>query len=553
MSVGTTDLMAKVAASAAFTSAAGNNTHGEGETITEFLSFDGNGNNIQVKDSDNETFNVSLSAIANELGMSIDTLKQELGIENLEGANAAQATGETQAAGGTKSSDEIQTEIDNLNTEKEEAMETLEALETTIKQLSEEIQDKLNKAAQEQEAKVEAYQEDVEKAIQENVQNYIAANKSENPMSKEDLQRNINSSIRGIDGIGGGTDVISDLFMISGELATLDNSLAQMKELTDKVSGIDQQISDKTSELETAKAAEEAANASQAKSCDPIGFKDASGNQFDFIVMDGAFDTTSDFLGAEGNWDAMKALDTTGESDAPDGKVDINELKAANIGLVMTNANGEQEIMNADKIAEMFGDDFTIDLNSYDKNGTYEGITDADADGNGVIDQDLQGTFKLSSSKLGEVDGYNTLDDQEWLANKYGLTADVKTADGVSESAKAVGADEVDGDADAKDLNYYTEFYATYAETAKNLREQLEQQWQIHGLNEEFIESVNKSAGLIAENKVADVKTEDEADGTEGVNETEDTDTPLNAVTGAAETGEEDKKDEEKEPEEQLA
>ncbi len=551
MSVGNTDLMAKVASSTAFTTAAGNINHGEGETITEFLSFDGNGNNVQVKDSDNETFNLSLTALANELGMSVDDLKKELGIENLEGANAAQAAGETQAAGGTKSSDEIQGEIDGLNAEKEEAMETLEALETTIKELSKEIQDKLNKAAQEQEAKVEAYQEDVQKAIEENVQNYIAANKSENPMSKEDLQRNINSSIRGIDGIGAGTDVISDLFMISGELATLDNNLAQMKDLTDKVSGIDQQISDKTSELETAKAAEAAKESSQAKSCDPIGFKDASGNQFDFIVMDGAFDTTSDFLGAENNWDAMKALDTTGENGAADGKVDINELKAANIGLVMTNADGKQEIMNADKIAEMFGDDFTVDLNSYDTEGTYEGITDADADGNGVIDQDLQGTFKLSGEKLGDVEGYNTLDDQEWLANKYGLTADVKTTDGVSESAKAAGVNEVDGEAETKDLNYYTQFYATYAETAKNLREQLEQQWQIHGLNEEFIESVNKSAGLIAENKTADVK-EEETEGTEGTNETEDTNTPVDAVTGATEAENEDK-DEEKEPEEQLA
>lgn len=550
MSVGTTDLMAKVAASNAFINAAGNTTHGEGETITEFLSFDGNGNNVQVKDSDNETFNVSLSTLANELGMSVDTLKQELGIENLEGANAATATGETQAAGGTKSSDEIQTEIDDLNVQREEAMETLEALESTIKELSEEIQDKLNKAAQEQEAKVEAYQEDVEKAIQENVQNYIAANKSENPMSKEDLQRNINSSIRGIDGIGAGTDVISDLFMISGELATLDNNLAQMKDLTDKVSGIDQQISEKTSELETAKAAEEA-SAAQAKSCDPIGFKDANGNQFDFIVMDGAFDTTSDFLGAEGNWDAMKALDTTGENGAADGKVDINELKAANIGLVMTNAAGEQEIMDADKIAEMFGDDFTIDLNSYDKNGTYDGITDADADGNGVVDQDLQGTFKLSGSKLGDVEGYNTLDDQEWLANKYGLTADVEAEDGVSKAAKEAGVNEVDGDAEIKDLNYYTEFYATYAETAKNLREQLEQQWQIHGLNEEFIESINKSAGLIAENKAADVKTKDEVDDAEETGKTEDTDTPVDAVTETAEAGTEDKEkeDKEKEPE----
>ncbi len=546
MSVGTTDLMTRVAASAAFTTAAGNNVHGENETITEFLSFDSNGNNIQVKDSDNETFNLSLSALAEELGMSVDDLKKELGIDNTEATqetNSTEATKETTST--NKTSDEIQEEINGLNAEKEDAMDTLEALESTIRDLSKEIQDKLNKAAKEQEAKIEDYQEEVQKAIEENVQNYITASKTDNPMSKEDLQRNINSSIRGIEGIGGGTDVITDLFMISGELATLDNSLAQMKELTDKVSTLDQQISTKTSELETAKAAEEAA---KSKSCDPIGFKDANGNQFDFIVMDeDGFNTTSDFLGAEGNWDAMAALDTTGEDGAADGKVDINELRNANIGLVMTNSNGEQEVMNADKIAEMFGEDFTIDLNSYDKNGSYEGITDADEDGNGVVDQDLQGTFTVSSSKLGDTQGYNTLDDQEWLANKYGLTADVNETEGVDAGKKAEGAEGAEADGEVKDVAYYEEFYKTYSETAKGLRDQLNQQWKIHGLNEDYINLINKSAALTAENKVEDVETEDETNSADETNKTEETNTPVDATTGAEGADDEEKEKEEEE------
>ncbi len=543
------DFIKNIVATQTYAAAEGNNVHSANETI-EFLNFDANGNNIQVTDSDNETFNLSLSALASELGMSVDELKAELGQDNVEGATSTTATGETTAVNGTQNSDEIQKEIDSLNVEKEDAMETLEALEGTIKNLSETIQKKLTQAAEDQEAKVEAYQEEVEQAITKNVENYISASKTDKPMSKEDLQRNINSSIRGIDGIGGGTDVISDLFMIAGELATLDNSLAQMKDLTDKVSNIDEQISTKTSELETAKAAEEAAEKS--KCCDPIGFKDANGNQFDFIVMDeDGFNTTSDFLGAEGNWDAMAALDTTGADGAADGKVDINELREANIGLVMTNANGEQEVMNADKIAEMFGEDFTIDLNSYDKNGTYEGITDEDADGNGVIDQDLQGTFKINSSKLGEVDGYNTLDDQEYLANKYNLEADVQdvnAVDGAAKTDKVGEAEAVDADGEeVKDLNYYTEFYNTYSETAKGLREQLEQQWQIHGLNEEFITSLNKQAGLIAENKVSDVETKDEAENAEGAEATDEEGNPVDAVTANEEAQAEDDKEKEEE------
>ena len=214
MSVGTTDLMARITSSAAFTNAAGNNTHGEGETITEFLSFDANGNNIQVKDSDNETFNLSLTALAEQVGMTVEQLKAELGVDTLEGAEGAgkaEGTTEASAVNGANS-EAIQKEIDALNADKQESMETLKALETTIKDLTETIEKKLEDAAKKQAIKIEEHQEEVEKAIAENVKGYIDASKTNEPMSKEQLQSNIKSSIAGIDGIPqGADDVISNL------------------------------------------------------------------------------------------------------------------------------------------------------------------------------------------------------------------------------------------------------------------------------------------------------------------------------------------------------
>ena len=213
MSVGTTDLMARITSSAAFTTAVGNNTHSEGETITEFLSFDGNGNNVEVRDSDNETFKLSLANLADELGMSVEQLKADLGIDTLEGAEGAgktEGTTEAAAVNGT-SSEAIQKEIDDLNADKQESMETLKALETTIKDLSETIEKKLEEAAKKQEIRIEEHQEEVEKAIANNVENYINASKNGKPMSKDQLQSNIKSSIAGIEGIPTGLQSIANL------------------------------------------------------------------------------------------------------------------------------------------------------------------------------------------------------------------------------------------------------------------------------------------------------------------------------------------------------
>ena len=67
--------------------------------LQNFLSFDANGNNIQVKDSDNETFNLSLTALAEQVGMTVEQLKAELGVDTLEGAEGAgKAEGTTEAS-----------------------------------------------------------------------------------------------------------------------------------------------------------------------------------------------------------------------------------------------------------------------------------------------------------------------------------------------------------------------------------------------------------------------------------------------------------------------
>lgn len=460
--------------------------------------------------------------------VNIDELQlTEAEMAELKGAQNTEKTAEAEETTETDGTAEIEERIANLEADKEAKMADMEALEAKIEELAEDIEAKIAEAAKVQEAKVEEHKEEVQKAIEKNVAQYIADKKAGKDVTQDDLQTNINASLESFTGI---PDVVSNLFVANSELKILDTHLGQLEDMATDVSTIDTQIASEKSNLEAAKAAEEAAK-STSKSCDPIGFTDAEGNTFDFVVMDeDGFNTTSDFLGAEGQWDAMKALDTTGGEDgAADGKVTIDELRAAGIGLVMNGKDGNKEVMDADKIAEMFGDDFTIDLNSYENGGEHDAVSAGDHDDDGVADQDLLGTFTVSGSKNLGTDntakGYNTLDDQDWLTENYGLEADV-----VDENGEVEAAAQKDDDATVSDeLAAHMEFIEQYKEKANNLRESLENQWALYDLDTELLEFIDNSAAQVAEIETQEIDAEVEAEQAEETEETEETEeVPVN-------------------------
>ena len=94
------------------------------------------------------------------------------------------------------------------------------------------------------------------------------------------------------------------------------------------------------------------------------------------------------------------------------------------------------------------------------------------------------------------------------------------------------------------------DFFADYTEKAQELREQLENEWLRHGLNEEFITTINKSAAIIAEGKVADVETKDEADET---GEAEEDEAIGTEAVGEANATENDEAEEDEEKEQEAA
>lgn len=231
-------------------------------------------------------------------------------VANAQNANAANATTATnttdsvQSTAATGSSTAIQEEIDKLTEEREANIAEMEELEAEIEELAEEAQAQITAAIQAQEEAVEQHEEDTEKAVDAELQKYIEANKNGDGMSRDELKTNMANALGSIPNI---SDSIANIIDATASLDKMDSKLGELEILINDTKSLDNEIAN----LEVAKEA-------AAKCCDPIGFtlEDENGQQvqYDFIVDDGNFDSTSDFLGAEGQWSEMEALNTDGDN-----------------------------------------------------------------------------------------------------------------------------------------------------------------------------------------------------------------------------------------------
>lgn len=383
------------------------------------------------------------------------------GVNGAEGANGAEKTQATSTVDGEEAA-KIQEEIDALEEEKEANLAKMDKIEAKIEKLTEEAEANIMQAAALQEQKVKEHEEKSQEAVQENIAAYIAANKEGGAgMTRDELQENIQGSLSDIPEVG---NAISAAIAANDQLNEIDAHLGELNKLIQDTKNIETEIGLKQQEYTAAKEAEK---------CDPIGFTIGEGEdqvQYDFIVDDGSFDSTSDFLGAENQWAEMAALDTDG-----DNIVTAKELQAGNIKAVKTSADGTQEIVD---LAEEFGDDFSINLASYQEGGSHSAIdTTSDKDGDGIADQELLGTFSLNVN--GEtISGYNTLDDVDYLTENYGLSSVSKS---VSEEY-------------SEDLLPHVNFLNTYTQKVKDLRESLKEAWNNLGLTDEMMNELNQQA-----------------------------------------------------------
>lgn len=358
------------------------------------------------------------------------------------------------------SQEDLKKELEQLKVERKLDVLKIEKFEAHIQMLAEEAANMIKEAVKEQNKAVEQHEEETQSAIKTEIQNYIEANKKEEgSMSRTDLANNIANAI----GDPNLSKYLDKLFQANQEIAMIDDMLGKINSLTLELESLDLAIADTNSAIEES-AKKAAAAQSSNGCCDPIGFKQGQ-TKYDFIVDDGKFDTTGDFLGAKDQWEAMKALDTDN-----DGIVTAKELKDGNIRAVKTDENGTQSVVD---LADEFGEDFSVNLGSYTQGGAFDGIdSKLDADGNGIVDQQLLGTFSVNISGQ-EVKGYNTLDDVEYLKNNYNVSGDESTS---------------------ADVQSYRNFFITYTQKSAELKQELQEGYKKYGLSEDTIAEIDKAA-----------------------------------------------------------
>jgi hypothetical protein len=199
----------------------------------------------------------------------------------------------------------------------------------------------------------------------------------------------------------------------------------------------------------------------------------------------------------------MQALDVDGDQ-----IVTAAELEAANIKAVKTDANGNQEIVS---ITEELGEDFSIDLASYTEGGSHSAVqTGTDHDNDGTVDQKLLGTFSMNVNGQ-SVQGYNTLDDTEWLQENYGLSTATPEATAPEAKATEGAAPEatkgLDVNSYSAQLKTHATFFNAFSQKVEDLRAQLKEAWvgvgqteeSLRALNGEAVESADKEAKEIEE------------------------------------------------------
>ena len=415
-------------------------------------------------------------------------------------AKSAKTTSLDSAKLSTLSIDDMQKELEQLKVERQLNVSKIEKYQEEIKTLSEEASNLIKEALKEQDKTIQEHEEKTQLAVQTEIDKYIEANKTkEGSMSKSELANNISNAI----GNPNLSKALEKILSANQEIAQIDDYLGQINSLTLEIEGLDLSISNTSTAIDDAQKKAEAEAAAQAAEqakandsefatkedlkemmnslksgsgcCDPIGFNvenQGEKTQYDFIVDDGKFDSTSDFLGAKDQWEAMKALDTDN-----DGIVNAKELKDGNIKAVKTDATGNKQVVD---LAEEFGEDFSVSLDSYKSGGSYDGIdTTKDADGNGVVDQNLLGTFSVNI-KGQSVQGYNTLDDTEYLKSQYGIEA-------------ATDATSAEGD-----IGTFKNFFVTYTQKSQELKQQADDAMTKQGLSTGTIDLLKSAAKLDA-------------------------------------------------------
>jgi|GEM_PF-6833278 len=386
--------------------------------------------------------NVEMPKTADEQAQRDDSIFTDLSAKRLQAGDnfvvyGRSGIGAIDGVQGTSSAAILQ-EIENLKAQKEENLIQIGKLEQKIEDLMQKAEQKIEEAAEQKSEAIKAHKEECKAVVEEQLRIYADANKNGDGMSKVMLKHNIKAAFPDAPDLGRALASLTDAEGISNEIKSC---ASEIKNLVSANEDIDAQIEAKELEYMQALEEEQSSNysgdngndgcshsESGGDSEDPIGFE-YNGKTYDFIKDDGNFDSISDFLGSDNQWNDMIALDKSG-----DGIVSADELQQGNIKAV----DSEGNIVD---LAKEFGSNFSIDLNSYNTNGEYAGLDKGDNDNDGTANQKLLGTFNVNIGSE-SVQGYNTLDDKDYLSSKFGISSGKEALDVSEASSENEPADE---------------------------------------------------------------------------------------------------------------
>ncbi|MGN0004613.1 MAG: hypothetical protein ACI37Z_01360 [Candidatus Gastranaerophilaceae bacterium] len=393
----------------------------------------------------------------------------------------------------------------------------IEKISAQIQELKTQAEGEIEQAIKDSNEIAETSKAQVQDAISRRLDEYA---NSQGAMTYEDFRANVAGEIDGIDantqrnlkdvtcGILDANDKLSQIDGLLGNLGALlaENSdlLADNNNLANINSDLASQIEERTEVLKAEAAANSSSSAdSDSSRCDPIGFENG-GKKFDFFEDkdgDGQLSNASEFLGAEDGWDEMKKLDVAGGANGGgDGKITKAELmENPNLKMVVTDANGNQEIKSVAEVFAAAGDnDVVIDLNSY---------KEVNADVNENVH--MLGKFKVDLDGIGDadaIDGYNTLDTLDYLNANYDFSdADKLTA---GSDTTLAGSDAITKD----NFNINGQTFEELEAEIANLHDDFEAALSKIGMDEADIETFTKAESKNAQDYATNIQDKFDSD-----------------------------------------
>ncbi len=408
-----------------------------------------------------------------ELTQEYEALANELGINS-------GSTGVSSLDGLTD--EEIEAKIDELKEKRDDLEKQMQEIETEIEDLSDAAKNNILEALKEQKTLSEECEAEAKQALDENINAYIEANKEGGEgMSREELQENLKSALPNMPDL---SDAIAKLTEANEQINEIDSLLGDLNGLIVEAQSIDGELEGLVEE--------QTARAEEAKCCDPQGFQDSEGNQYDFFIdKDGnnGLSNETEFLGYGAGWNEMISLDKDNS-----GKVDATELSEGGVMVYKTSANGTKQAMS---IEEAFGknSDLSIDLKRHNKAKQGVGPNNF-SKGSGSENNQLLGTFDVNLN--GEtLNGYQTNDDINWLNENYDFTNPTESLE--SENLESDG--KLNPEDFSEELQGHVNFFNQYTEISKELRTELNDAYEQLGLTDEQIEGINNSTISEAEEK----------------------------------------------------